>query len=184
MVLVLIFVILTILCAVAMANYEDGYVDFGNFIQYSLIFAFAFAFLYGMVWLVVSSITVYDSTFEERLYGIEGLENVIETKESISGKFILGCGGVNGSKNTKMKYYYFKVNDYGKALEELEATSSEVYLKETNTEEPCLIQVWDIYKTGKIYKFLFGNDIETKKEKCKILVVPEGTIKIDYNVEI
>lgn len=183
MVLAFIFAILTILCAVAMANYEDGYVDFGNFVQYSLIFAFVFAFLYGMVWLVVSSITVYEASTEERLYGIEGLENVIETKENISGTFILGCGNINGSKIDKMKYYYFKVNEYGKALEELEAASSEIYLRESD-ETPCLIQVWDIYKTCKLYKTLFGKDLEVKKEKCKILVVPENTIKIDYNVEI
>ena len=54
--------------------------------------------------------------YEEKQYNIQGLENNITTSQKTSGAFVLGFGYINSETTEQIKYYYFKVNDIGKQL--------------------------------------------------------------------
>lgn len=184
MVLALILTIVAIIGAFLYTNYELGYLDAGEVVKNLLVFGILLGFVYGMIWLVLSCITYSTGEVcEEVLYNIEGLQNNVEINQYINGTFILGCGSVSGGSNATMKYYYFKCNEFGKALETLNAANGDIYIRETDDQEPCLIQVYDVFKSNPWYNFLFG-EFERKEPKCKVLVVPINTIKIDYNVDI
>lgn len=120
--------------------------------------------------------------YEEKVYDIQGLENNIEQEYSINGAFVLGCGYVSGSYESDMKYYYFKVDEYGKKLESV--SGSDIYIRETNETQPCLIKTYIDYEYNGFFKWLLSNDGEGRIEHKTIIVVPENTIKIDYNVDI
>lgn len=114
-------------------------------------------------------------------YNIQGLENNTDSKSYINGAFILGCGGFNGETSDTLNYYFFMVDENGKKLQKLDGT--DVYIRETNEHEPCYIIKIQTLKTDGFKKWLFGTG-EFQKEAAKILVVPENTIKIDYNIDI
>ncbi len=122
--------------------------------------------------------------YEEKQYNIQGLENNITTSQKTSGAFVLGFGYINSETTEQIKYYYFKVNDIGKQLETIEIGNySNTYIRETNEIEPCLIYRYQETKNKGLFKWLFGEEREPNKI-AEILVVPENTIKIEYNVEI
>ena len=121
------------------------------------------------------------NTYEEKQYNIQGLENNIEIKQEMHGHFILGFGSVSGKTEQEMKYYYFKSNKKGKQLKSVEA--SNVYIRETDKQKPCLIKEYEEKEFTGFFKFMFGT-CNNKVEKNKILVVPTNTIKIEYNVDI
>lgn len=118
---------------------------------------------------------------EEIQYNICGLENKYISENSAKGAFILGTGGFSGSTNTELKYYFFRENENGKKLESI--SGENVYIRETNEQEPCYIKKYSITKDVGFFKWLWG-DMEYKHLKAKILVVPTDTIKIDYNIDI
>jgi hypothetical protein len=118
--------------------------------------------------------------YEVEQYKIQGLENNIETKNKISGGFILGFGYVKGESEQKINYYYFKVNDIGKKLEK---SDTDVYIRETNNIQPCLIYKYQETKNQGFWEWFFGEHLISTKE-ATILVVPENTIKIEYNVDV
>lgn len=137
---------------------------------------------------ILATIAIFNRTtgeeYEVEQYKIQGLENNIETKQETNGAFVLGFGYINSSTSEKIKYYYFKVNDLGKKLESKEIYNySNTYIRETNKTEPCLIYKMQETKNEGFWKILFGEDIWTGR-KAEILVVPENTIKIEYNVDI
>lgn len=184
MILAFVFAIIAIIAAFLYTDYDYGFLDAGEVIKNLLVFAVLFGFIYGIMWLLLGCASINTGeTSEEVLYKIEGLQNNVETEQYINGTFLLGCGGVSGGTNTSMKYYYFKCNEYGKALETLNAAEGNVYLRETDEQEPCLIQVYETYKSNSWYNFFF-KEFESKRPKCRILVVPTNTVKIDYNVNI
>ena len=122
--------------------------------------------------------------YEEEQYKIQGLENNITTNQNTNGAFVLGFGYINSSTKEQIKYYYFKVNDIGKKLETIEiGNNSNTYIRETNEIEPCLIYRYQETINKGFWKWLFGEN-KTSTEIAKILVVPENTIKIEYNVEL
>lgn len=114
-------------------------------------------------------------------YNIQGLENKTDSKSYTSGAFILGCGGFNSETSSTLNYYFFMVDENGKKLQKLNGT--DIYIRETNDQEPCYIIKIQTLKADSLTKWLFGTD-EFQEEAAKILVVPENTIKIDYNVDI
>lgn len=122
--------------------------------------------------------------YEEKQYNIQGLENNITTSQKTNGAFVLGFGYINSETTEQIKYYYFKVNDIGKKLETIEiGNNSDTYIRETNKIEPCLIYRYQETKNKGLFKWLFGEERNPNKI-AEILVVPENTIKIEYNVEI
>lgn len=142
-----------------------------------LILTFA---LYGMA----SCFTIQTKTYEEKQYDIQGLENNIITSKDTNGAFILGFGYVNSDTKETIKYYYFKVDEIGKKLETLEITNNiDVYIRETNEIEPCYLYIYEIRKPNSFWKWFLG-DFENENKIADVLVVPENTIKIEYNVEI
>lgn len=80
-----------------------------------------------------------------------------------------------------MKYYFFKKNKLGKKLNSIDA--DKVYIRETNDQKPCLIYRYGVTEMTGIFKWLFGT-FHSESVKDKILVVPEDTVKIEYNVDI
>lgn len=121
------------------------------------------------------------NTYEEKQYNIQGLENNIEIKQKMQGQFILGFGSVSSKTEQEMKYYYFKSSKKGKQLKSVKA--SNVYIRETDKQKPCLIKEYEEKEFTGFFKFMFGT-CNNKVEKNKILVVPTNTIKIEYNVDI
>lgn len=122
--------------------------------------------------------------YEVKQYDIQGLENNIVTNQHTSGAFILGFGYINSNSRDEMKYYYFRVNDIGKKLETIEVDEdSDVYIRETDEMEPCLIYRYQETANTGLFKWLFGKG-EYKNQIAEILVVPSNTIKIEYDVEI
>ena len=119
-------------------------------------------------------------TYEVKVCDIQGLENNIDTKEYVKGAFILGCGYIDGGTEQKMKYYYFEVTNRGKKLA---STDTNVYIRETDETSPCLIyEKSKTHFTG-AFQWLFGEN-ENERINAEILVVPNNTIKIEYNVDI
>jgi len=49
--------------------------------------------------------------------------------------------------------------------------------------QPCLIKEYSIKRQNRLFEILFWKE-EIKEELRTILVVPENTIKIEYNVEV
>lgn len=123
--------------------------------------------------------------YEEVQYKIQGLENNITTTQNTSGTFILGCGYIESESKETLKYYYFKINDIGKQLESIEINdNSNIYIRETDDVEPCLIYRHQKMKYPKFYEWFIGGTCETTTITAEILVVPTNTIKIEYNIDI
>lgn len=139
------------------------------------------------LYIIVSDIAINNKVqisneYEEKIYNIQGLENNISNDFKIQGAFILGCGYIDAETTSEMKYYYFMVDEYGKKLESI--SGNDVYIRETSETEPCLIKTYVNYEFNDFFKWFLGENGFTKTEIKNILVVPENTIKIDYNVEI
>lgn len=182
MLLAIILLVLSIIIAAIIAVKNGGGIKefFGNlfgFVFVSLIIHLT-AFL-----LLLNSFAVDVGTTKETLYNIEGLESSMVTESTLSGSFILGCGNIQEKSLTKIKYYFFKKTENGKSLESIVGENSEVYIQETNNVEPCLMKEYSIQRQNRLFEFLFWEQ-EIKKEIRTILVVPERTTKIEYNVEV
>ena len=110
--------------------------------------------------------------YEVKQYDIQGLENKVKTEKSSFGVFVLGIGYAENKENKIEKYYYFKVNEYGKQLESVNINDYQLYIKETNEKEPCLIYIYEKHKIDNwFYKSLSGTDT-TEKLVAKQLVFP------------
>ena len=125
--------------------------------------------------------------YEETICKITGLELHNSIKQNVDGSFVLGTGYVKGSSSMELKYIFFSETQYGKKMEILPATN--VYIKETNEEEPKLKRINSIsYRNANWLDKLWDKNQTkiyfNKNEIGKILVVPTNTIKIEYNVEI
>ncbi len=121
------------------------------------------------------------NTYEEKQYNICGLENKNSMESNINARFFLGFGYVNGNTIETMKYYYFRVDENGKKLESIDGTN--IYIRETNEQEPCLIiKKKEMINVG-FWAWLWGED-KMIIDGEKILVVPEDTVQIEYNVNI
>ena len=125
--------------------------------------------------------------YQEVVCTITGLELNNQEQINLNGAFILGSGTIKGSKVSKPQYIFFSNTEYGKQLRTTDTDT--VYLKETDDEEPKLINI----KQKRIRKlnwidYLWGNKAEEEiindMLKGQILIVPTNTIKIEYNVEI
>lgn len=161
----------------------------GYFVDYRDIegadFGGALGFLFAILLLIILAFgyPTEDVIKEEEVvqYNIQGLENKTDSKNYTSGAFILGCGGFNSQTSSTLNYYFFMVDENGKKLQKLNGT--DIYIRETNDQEPCYIIKIQTLKATSLTEWLFGNN-EIQKETAKILVVPENTIKIDYNIDI
>lgn len=126
----------------------------------------------------------------EKLYDITGLVLQQQQSESFHGAFVLGCGYVGGRNSTSKNYIFFANTENGKILQQTEVNKT--YIRETDEESPCAY----VIKTGYQRKAnwldrLWGhkkdemvNSIQGLSNNKYILVVPKGTIQIDYNVEV
>lgn len=181
MLLAIIFLVLCIIISaiITINNVGDVKEFFGNFFA----FAFVFSIVYAIVCCTLGCFTVDAGTVKETLYKIEGLESNMVTNNTLSGSFILGCGSVEGKTSSKIKYYFFKETENGKSLESIVGENSEVYIQETNDMQPCLIKEYSIKRQNRLFEVLFWKE-EIKEELRTILIVPENTIKIEYNVEV
>lgn len=163
---------------------KESYFDFGDIIGMFLTLLFIWAVTTGLLWFIASCMTNKVKTYEKKQYDIQGLENNISTSQETNGAFILGFGYINSNDKDNIKYYYFKVDELGKKLETLEITNySDIYIRETDDTEPCLIYVYEETENNKFFEWLLGKHTYTNKS-AEVLVVPKNTIKIEYNVEV
>lgn len=170
----LFIIIFSIICAIIGHIWDDE-------MRLGAFFGFIFSILI-LIFLAIIVPTNAINEYQEVQYEIQGLENKNLTEYNASGMFILGCGGFSGNNNNSIKYYYFRTNEYGKKLESIDGTN--IYIKETNEQKPCLIHVYETLQIEDgFFRWFFGDET-TNHLKEKILVVPENTIKIDYNVDI
>lgn len=112
---------------------------------------------------------------------IQGLELKDDNTYRVQGCFILGTGAASTYKNSP-KYYFFFDTDKGKILQSTETDN--VYIKETNDEAPNHKTIYKKTTFSGFPKILFGTWLDKDVKFGEILVVPENTIKIDYNVDI
>ena len=151
------------------------------------IVAVIICWLFGLIPMaLIAEMTSIDigKPYEVKQYEIEGLQTNMNVSSNLSGHFILGFGSIHGETHENLTYYYFKKNKLGSTIESLkEENGISVYVREDNTQKPCLIDVNKKYKYNKFFRFML-----TKKEQeytdAKILIVPENTIKIEYNVDL
>lgn len=176
----LVISIIIIVISMIVIGIEEESISCG--ILYGLV-AGAFLSFIAIVLLTIISMFIQEETmvYEEKQYEIYGLENKTNVESKINGTFILGFGHVGGSSSEKIKYYYFRSDENGKKLESINGT--DIYIKETNEENPCLVYKYKEYVNKGFWKWLFGEG-KNKYIDAKILVVPEDTIKIEYNVDI
>lgn len=115
---------------------------------------------------------------------ISSLEMKTENSSYLHGTFILGCGTVDGQNKSTTTFAFFSNTKYGKQLQTLSNSDEvEVFVQETDDEEPCLKTIYKKkYFTGILEK-LYGR-AERNDETGKILVVPTNTIKVNYNVDL
>lgn len=116
---------------------------------------------------------------------IEGVESKNEQSSYIIGnsyRFILGVSSLQGGTSNSVKYYFFKVTDKGKMLASVLATDT--YIKETNDEQPSYYEITTETRNTEFSQYLFGDLFNMVKSKKYILVVPENTIQIEYNIDI
>ena len=177
---IIIFSILGGICCAKLNNY-DLIDDFGKG-------SITTGFITILIILVLAGIGVCNrevtKEYELIEYEIEGLENKINRDNVTEGTFVLGFAYAKSEAEEEIKYYYFRITDYGKKLETLKIDNySNTYIKETNEQKPCLIAHYQQTRNVGFFKWLFGEDIYDTK-LAETLVVPENTIKIEYNVEI
>lgn len=158
----------------------------GDWVEEKVAVAFVSMFILAGIYMIVILNQPYEviETYEEKQYDIQGLENNIETEKIAKSGFVLGVGFASASETQNMKYYYFKVLDFGKQLETLEiGQHSDTYIRETDEMTPCLLKRYETRKK-KENKFFGVKSNSYNVSKETILVVPTNTIKIDYNIEI
>lgn len=171
-----------IICiVVGIIAYFAEYEDVESFIFGVFIGALISLFVIAILTVVSLCFTEVVGEEEEIQYNIISLENKDAIKSNIHGSFILGYGGISGSSSSTIKYYFFRSDENGKKLESVDGT--DVYIRENNEQEPCYIIKKYIVKNTGIFEWLFGED-EHKVDGTKILVVPENTVKIEYNIDI
>lgn len=174
----LIIIIISLIIGVSVGINDDIETGFACFAGMSILLI--------IICLIICSCMPIENIgqYEEKQYDIQGLKNKTNTEKDAFGVFVLGIGYAKSEENKIEKYYYFKVNEYGKQLESVDINDSLLYIKETNEKEPCLVH---IYEKGTVnnwfYKNFFGSS-ESKTLKAKQLIVPENTIKIEYNIDI
>lgn len=181
MLLAIIFVVLCIIITSIVTVRDAG--NIGDFFMNLFAFMFVFLIIHAIIYSFMSSFTVDAGTVRETLYNIEGLESNMVTNNNLSGNFVLGCGSIQESNTSQVKYYFFKITENGKSLESIVGENSEVYIQETNDTEPCLIKEYSIQRKNRLFEVLFWKE-DSKQEIRTILIVPENTIKIEYNVEV
>lgn len=120
---------------------------------------------------------------EGEAIGIKGLQYQTE-KESVSeGVFLLGFGEYKSGTKTHHTYSFFYMTEFGARLTYIDDEKYEVYIRESDEEEPNVKPLYEVKEfDGKLEK-LYGEN-RNQKEIGRIITVPTNTIKIDYNVSI
>lgn len=129
--------------------------------------------------------------YEVKQYNISGLENKTTEEFEMKGSFVtaftIGYGSVSAESETEMNYWYFKETEYGKKIESIPC--DEVWIREVEDGESCLIHV--VQETtfkgnpllSKIFCTISEDDYTHTNEIEKILQVPVGTVRVEYNVD-
>ena len=96
----------------------------------------------------------------------------------INGHFVLGSGVIN----EKMYYYYYEDGEMGIKISKIESSKVEIIEYDNDSYVPQLITYKEKNKKNDIF-FGFGTDRPFAKSKY-ILFVPQGTIKIQWNISL
>lgn len=176
----MLYCILTLVLAILIGviTYMMTYDDENGFAAGMSIFIIS-----GVILLINNNIGAEERPYKRTAYEISSLEVINST--NYTGAFILGTGSVGSSQS--MKYVFFINDENGKQLKTINAEG--VYLIETNQETPKLQEeVKQFVRKTNWIDTLWGT---TEKEKIMLetiekqtLIIPENTIKIEYNVEI
>ena len=157
----------------------------GCFLTYFCALSVVAGMIYFFIWAIGSTCGQTKTELVEKNYNIYGLQFDRQSQTYSEGTFILGCGGYSSGSKTTNTYYFFSENEYGRKMESLDNSQLDVYIKETDSEEPHLKTIYTIFNYAPFWKTFLGvSPLITKIESGKILVVPTNTIKIDYNVNI
>lgn len=181
-----ILVLLIIIIIGAATTYATDDVDAGFMLSVILLVVFA---IISMVNAVTVGSDAEREEVETYLYGIKGISTQEEvTTEPARGVFFLGCGYIKGGSQTEeLKYIYFAEYE-GKGSTLAYSNVEDTYIYETNEQAPAAYQLETItYRKTNWLDKLWGEKDEvltlTQKDGIK-LVVPEGTIKMDYNISL
>ena len=143
--------------------------------------------IYFFIWAIGSICGQTKTELVEKNYNIYGLQFDRQSQTYSEGTFILGCGGYSSGSKTTNTYYFFSENEYGRKMESLDNSKLDVYIKESDNEQPNLKTIYHLCKLNDFWKMLLGENIllfVPEVEVGKIITVPTNTIKIDYNVEV
>lgn len=158
-----------------------------TFLTYFIALGFIAICIWFLVWAVGSSCGQMKTEIIEQNYNIYGLQFDKQTEAYSKGTFILGCGGFNSGSKTTNTYYFFSESQYGRKMESLDNSKLDVYIKESDEEQPNLKTIYTLYELTDFWKLMLGDWLlfnNPKVESGKIITVPTDTIKIDYNVEV
>ncbi len=188
----MLIIILLIICLIVSAIYTKTGAGSGctkmYYVKYYLVTFFALCvagiIIYALVLAIASCCGTVDNQYIEEDYKIYGLQFDKQLESYSKGTFILGCGGFSSGSKTTNTYYFFSDSEYGKKLETLNNNGLDVYIKETDNEEPNLKTIYNHNKLNDFWQWFLWIRVDVKTEKGKILTVPTDTIKIDYNVEV
>ena len=125
------------------------------------------------------------STREETLYTISGLDLKTFTDIESKGFFVLGTGGYLSDTQIETSYVFFKNTDLGKELTTVPA--NRIALRESNNEVPQLKAAYVTERRkANVIDRLWGATEEyitnETKRYVEILIIPENSIKVEYNI--
>jgi uncharacterized membrane protein len=137
--------------------------------------------LFGMAIGAVISIFVFVFTYlfidgnANKIQIVDYTENIYSLQDNIGieGRFYLGAGRISDD----LKYYYIVKNNNQIKIKSID-NSDDLIIEESDTETPQVIH----YK----YKFtnkIIENNFNASGEAIKI-VIPKGSIKYDFNMDL
>lgn len=162
-------------------------IDFVEGIKNFIGLVFVTTFISGVIFAIVYGCATDNAMIESEYVGeptaIQGLQYKTLSDKVTEGSFILGCGGFSSKNKIENIYYFFKVTEYGAKLESLDANKYNVYLNETDDEEPSIKTIYKKKHFEGTLEKMFGR-CDSDEEIGKIITIPTNTIKIEYNVDI
>lgn len=102
----------------------------------------------------------------------------INNEVGISGSWVLG----NGHINSEMYYFYYIKGEYGYKIEKIKAQNVEVVEREDDEQVGYIVEKRKALKKDNFW-FSVGDGL-LEENRTTIIVVPKGTIQVQYNVSL
>ena len=157
-----------------------------DFPGYSILIIFLATLTYFMV--LIGGRWFYENKHNLNTYEYRDLPVVSLTNEEgwkVSGSFIIGIGGFSGGSYS----YYVTYGKFNQGLKKLELSDTRYYIRETNSQKPCIPNYWKIdvkkaYESKWFWNREYSRSDYTRVNyNAKTIVVPENTIYKEFNVK-